>query len=42
LKAEKSEKLLEKAEEEVKRAENLIKYQDEIYNRPKRTWIVSK
>lgn len=42
LKAENAEKLLEKAEQEVKRAENLIKYQGEIYNRPRRTWIMSK
>ena len=42
LKAENSEKLLVKAEEEVKRAENLIKYQDEIYNRPRRTWVMTK
>ena len=36
LKEEIAEKELRKAEIEAKKAENLIKYQEEIFNRPKK------
>lgn len=39
LKLEKEEKQLNFAEMEATKAENLIKYHDEIMNRPKRVWI---
>lgn len=38
---EKQEKMLSQAERDIKRGENLIKYQDEIKSRPKRTWFES-
>jgi ATP-dependent RNA helicase DDX27 len=36
---EKAAKLLAQAERDIKKGENLIKYQDEIKSRPKRTWF---
>lgn len=37
----KSEKQIMKALQEANRAENLIKYKDEIMNRPKKQWIMN-
>lgn len=42
LKEEKQEKQLTQMESEVQRGENLVKYQDEIMSRPKRTWFESE
>ncbi|ETN45958.1 uncharacterized protein HMPREF1541_00140 [Cyphellophora europaea CBS 101466] len=39
LKEEKEAKLLAQTENELTRSENLIKHQDEIMSRPKRTWF---
>lgn len=39
---EKLERELEKAEMEAAKAQNMLDYESEIYNRPKREWIVSK
>lgn len=38
-KQERTERFFRKAEMEVIKAENLIKYKNEIYNKPKRTWF---
>ncbi|ANB13321.1 Drs1p [Sugiyamaella lignohabitans] len=42
LEEEKSEKLLAQAERDIKKGENLIKYENEIHSRPKRTWFESE
>lgn len=42
LKEEKQEKQLSQMEAEVQRGENIVKYQDEIMSRPKRTWFESE
>lgn len=42
LKEEKQEKQLAQIESEVQRGENLMRYQDEIMSRPKRTWFESE
>lgn len=42
LEEEKAQKLLAQAERDVQRGENLIKYEDEIKARPKRTWFESE
>jgi ATP-dependent RNA helicase DDX27 len=42
LKEEKEEKALRVAEMEVRKGENVMKYQDEIMSRPKRTWFVTE
>ena len=42
LKEEKEEKALSTAEMQVTKGENLMKYQDEIMARPKRTWFESE
>lgn len=42
LKEEKQEKQLAQIESEVTRGENLMRYQDEIMSRPKRTWFESE
>ncbi|KAH3664302.1 hypothetical protein OGAPHI_004654 [Ogataea philodendri] len=42
LKEEKQEKELLKAESELKRGENMLKYESEIKARPKRDWFVSE
>lgn len=42
LKEEKSEKQLAQMESEVTRGQNIIKHQDEIMSRPKRTWFESE
>jgi ATP-dependent RNA helicase DDX27 len=39
---EKEEKALKIAERDVKKGENVIKYQDEIMARPKRTWFATE
>ena len=39
LREEKEEKQLQQVEMQVKKGENLIKYEDEINSRPKRTWF---
>jgi ATP-dependent RNA helicase DDX27 len=38
---EKVEMEMRRAGMEVKRAENIVKYQDEIKNRPKKTWFMT-
>lgn len=42
LKEEKEEKQIAQMESEVQRGENMVKYQDEIMSRPKRTWFESE
>ncbi|KAL2270476.1 hypothetical protein VTJ83DRAFT_2660 [Remersonia thermophila] len=42
LREEKEEKQLAQMEMQVKKGENLIKYEDEIKSRPKRTWFESE
>jgi len=42
LKEEKEEKVMRIAEMEVRKGENVMKYQDEIMARPKRTWFVTE
>ncbi|OMJ15668.1 ATP-dependent RNA helicase DRS1 [Smittium culicis] len=42
MKMEKEEAKLEQVEMEVNKAENLIKFEKEIYGRPKRTWFMSE
>uniref|UniRef100_A0A060T316 RNA helicase n=1 Tax=Blastobotrys adeninivorans TaxID=409370 RepID=A0A060T316_BLAAD len=42
LEEEKAQKQLVQAERDIKRGENLIKYEDEIKSRPKRTWFESE
>jgi|SRR5579859_1950702 len=42
LKEEKEEKSLRIGEMEVRKGENVMKYQDEIMARPKRTWFASQ
>lgn len=42
LKEEKQEKQLQQMESEVQRADNIMKHQDEIMSRPKRTWFESE
>ncbi|KAI9750196.1 MAG: nucleolar DEAD-box protein required for synthesis of 60S ribosomal subunit [Chaenotheca gracillima] len=42
LKEEKEEKALGIAEREVRRGENLVRYEDEIGSRPRRTWFESE
>jgi uncharacterized membrane protein len=39
---ESSDKELQKAMMEAKRAENMIKYREEIQNRPKNMWLKSE
>jgi len=39
---ERLDRELEKAEMEAAKAQNMLDYESEIYNRPKREWIVSK
>lgn len=39
LREEKEEKLLAQTERDMRKGENLIKYEDEIASRPKRTWF---
>ena len=34
--------ILRKTEMEAKKADNMIKHSDEIYNRPKRSWFMSE
>ncbi|KAK9946918.1 hypothetical protein M0R45_012357 [Rubus argutus] len=42
LQEESEETALRRAEMEATKAENMIAYKDEIYSRPKRTWIVTE
>ncbi|KAL2170840.1 hypothetical protein VTG60DRAFT_4409 [Thermothelomyces hinnuleus] len=42
LREEKEEKQLAQMEMQVKKGENLIKYEEEIHSRPKRTWFESQ
>lgn len=42
LKEEKQEKQIAQMESDVQRGENLVKYQEEIMSRPKRTWFESE
>ena len=42
LKEEKEEKAMRIAEMEVRKGENVMKYQDEIMARPKRTWFATE
>jgi len=42
MKEEKEEKQLAQIEMQVKKGENLLKYEDEINSRPKRTWFESE
>ena len=42
LKEEKEEKAMKIAEMEVQKGENVMKYQDEILARPKRTWFATE
>lgn len=42
LKEEKQEKQLSQMQSEVQRGENLVKHQDEIMSRPRRTWFESE
>ena len=39
---EKEEKAMSVAERDIKKGENLVKYEDEIKSRPKRTWFESE
>ncbi|WWC92760.1 ATP-dependent RNA helicase DRS1 [Kwoniella dendrophila CBS 6074] len=42
LKEEKEEKLMRQADMELKKGENMVQHQDEIYSRPARTWFQSE
>ncbi|OCF33533.1 ATP-dependent RNA helicase DRS1 [Kwoniella heveanensis BCC8398] len=42
LKEEKEEKLLRQADMELKKGQNMVEHQDEIYARPARTWFQSE
>ncbi|OLY82107.1 ATP-dependent RNA helicase drs1 [Smittium mucronatum] len=42
MKMEKEEAKLEQVEMEVNKAENMIKFEKDIYSRPKRTWFMSE
>ena len=42
LKAERVEKEMEMAEIEMKKAQNMIDHEEEIFNRPKREWVQTK
>ncbi|KAF9509389.1 hypothetical protein BS47DRAFT_1365276 [Hydnum rufescens UP504] len=41
LKEEQEEKAIRRAEMELKKGENMIEHQDEIFSRPKKTWFTS-
>lgn len=42
LREEKEERVMAQAEMQVRKGDNLIKYEDEIMSRPKRTWFESE
>ncbi|GAB7361901.1 hypothetical protein MBLNU230_g1939t1 [Neophaeotheca triangularis] len=42
MKEEKEEKVMQQTERDLTRADNLVKYQDEIKSRPKKTWFESE
>jgi ATP-dependent RNA helicase DDX27 len=42
LRAEREETALAQAEQEVRRAENMIEHEQEIYSRAARTWIMTE
>lgn len=42
MREEKAEKVMQQVEMQVKKGENILKHEDEIMNRPKRTWFESQ
>lgn len=42
MKEEKEEKIMQQTERDLTRADNIVKYQDEIKSRPKKTWFESE